>query len=185
MFLWSAPWMNGSVNKREASDLKCHRAHYYVIVIIWCYLLTMMLHIEAEWCTHTSKTNHHWFRSWLLSWSITSHYLNQYWIIVDLNLGNKLQRNLKWNSFIFIQVNAFKNIVCKMAPAILSWIQCVNYTYKKTSHLSYIHYQAYWCLGGNMSQGISWNVINLSALLQLHLHSPLNTWLQYITQRQL
>ena len=32
-FLWSAPWINGSVNNREAGDLKRHRAHYDVIVM--------------------------------------------------------------------------------------------------------------------------------------------------------
>ena len=33
-FLWFAPWINGSVNNREAGDLRCHRAHYDVIVLI-------------------------------------------------------------------------------------------------------------------------------------------------------
>ena len=34
-------------------------------------------------------------------------------------LGNKLQWNFNWNSYIFIQENAFDNLVCEMA-AILS-----------------------------------------------------------------
>ena len=34
-FLWSA-WINGGVNNREAGDLRCHRAHYYVTVMyLW------------------------------------------------------------------------------------------------------------------------------------------------------
>ena len=33
-FLWSAPWINGWVNNREAGDLRHHRAHYDVIVMI-------------------------------------------------------------------------------------------------------------------------------------------------------
>ena len=32
-FIWSAPWINGSVNNREAGDLRRHRAHYDVIVM--------------------------------------------------------------------------------------------------------------------------------------------------------
>ena len=32
-FLWSAPWINGWVNNREAGDLRRHRAHYDVIVM--------------------------------------------------------------------------------------------------------------------------------------------------------
>ena len=38
------------------------------------------------------------------------HYLNQWWNIVSWNLRNKLQWNLKWNSHIFIQENAFENV---------------------------------------------------------------------------
>ena len=30
-FLWSAPWINGWVNYREARDLRRHRAHYNVL----------------------------------------------------------------------------------------------------------------------------------------------------------
>ena len=54
-----------------------------------------------------------------------SHYWNQCWNIVNLNLRNKLQWNLKRNSCIFIQENAFENVVCEMA-SILSRPQCVK-----------------------------------------------------------
>ena len=57
--------------------------------------------------------------------SAPSHYLNQCWIIVNWTLANKLQWNFNRNSFIFIQENAFQNVVWKMA-AILSQPQCVN-----------------------------------------------------------
>ena len=43
------------------------------------------------------------------------HYLNQCWNIVNSNLRNKLQWNLNRNSYIFIQENAFENVVCEMA----------------------------------------------------------------------
>ena len=33
-FLWSAPWINGSANNRGAGDLRRHRAHYGVILMI-------------------------------------------------------------------------------------------------------------------------------------------------------
>ena len=56
---------------------------------------------------------------------VPSHYLNQCWIIVNWKLMNKLQWNLKRNSYIFIQENAFENIVCEMA-AIFSRPQCVK-----------------------------------------------------------
>ena len=34
-FLWSAPWINGWINNREAGDLRRQRGHYDVIVMIW------------------------------------------------------------------------------------------------------------------------------------------------------
>ena len=74
---------------------------------------------RRQWITH------HWFRQWLVAWSAPSHYLNQYWNIVNSNLWNKLQWNLKRNSCIFIQENAFESVVCETA-AILSRPQCVN-----------------------------------------------------------
>ena len=49
----------------------------------------------------------------------SSHYLNQCWNIVNWTLRNKLQWNLKRNSYIFIQENAFENGVCEMASICL------------------------------------------------------------------
>ena len=43
-FLWSAPWINGWVNNREAGDLRCHRAHYDVIV-----MCTLVKYIDNWW----------------------------------------------------------------------------------------------------------------------------------------
>ena len=49
----------------------------------------------------------------------------QCWNNVSSTLGNKLQWNLNRNLYIFIQENAFENVVWKMA-AILSRSQCVK-----------------------------------------------------------
>ena len=48
-----------------------------------------------------------------------SHYLNQCWNVVNWTLGNKLQWNFNRNSNIFIQENAFENVVCEMASICL------------------------------------------------------------------
>ena len=53
-----------------------------------------------------------------------SHYLNQCWDIVNWTLRNELQWNFNQNSYIFIQENAFENVVWKTV-AILSRPQCV------------------------------------------------------------
>ena len=46
-------------------------------------------------------------------------YLNHCWNIVNWTLGNKLQWNFNPNSNIFIQKNAFENVVCEMASICL------------------------------------------------------------------
>ena len=51
--------------------------------------------------------------------SAPSHYLNHCWNIVNRTLRNKLQWNFNQNLYIFIQENAFDNVVCKIG-AILS-----------------------------------------------------------------
>ena len=48
-----------------------------------------------------------------------SHYLNHCWNIVNWTLGNKFQWNFNRNSNIFIQENAFENVVCEMASICL------------------------------------------------------------------
>ena len=45
-FLWSVPWINGWVNNCETGDLRRHRAHYDVIVMILLYCPWM------SWCGH-------------------------------------------------------------------------------------------------------------------------------------
>ena len=67
-----------------------------------------------------SKLDHHWFRQWIVAWPVPSHYLNQYWNIVNWTLRNKFQWYINWNSNVFIQEN-----VSKMAN-ILSRPQCVK-----------------------------------------------------------
>ena len=53
------------------------------------------------------------FVCWISTVSAPSHYVNQYWNIVDWTPRNKLQWNFDKNLYIFIQENAFENVVCK------------------------------------------------------------------------
>ena len=59
------------------------------------------------------QNNHHWLKLWLVTWSTPSHYLNRCWNIVNLTLGNKIQWNLNRYLYVFIQENAFENVVWK------------------------------------------------------------------------
>ena len=68
----------------------------------------------------------HWFRQWLVACSAPSHYLNQYWLVVNLTLGNQSQWNSSPNTKLFIYEKAFEHVVCDM-EAVLSmgrWVTC-------------------------------------------------------------
>ena len=71
-----------------------------------------------------------------------SHYLNQCWFIANQILRNNIQWNFNRKLNIFIQENAFQNVVCKMVT-ILSWPQCVNW--KSSSYEIIIHGE--WAIG--------------------------------------
>ena len=66
--------------------------------------------------------------AWLVTYSAPSHFLNQWWVIANWNLANKLQWNFKQNTKLFIHENAPEKIFCEMV-AILSrgrWVKAVH-----------------------------------------------------------
>ena len=87
--------------------------------------LTSLTHLPLVPYICVSESGQHWFRRWLLAYSAPSHYLNQCWVIVNWVFRIYLQWSFNKNSYIFIQENAFENLVWKMA-AILSRPQRVN-----------------------------------------------------------
>ena len=54
-FLWSAPWINGWVDNREAGDLRRHRAHYDAIVMNLCICYTSIEYISLMFPKMVSK----------------------------------------------------------------------------------------------------------------------------------
>ena len=58
-FLWSAPPKSGWSNNRDAGDLKRHRTHYDVIVMIMEKSKGHILHISQLWCVF-------WFIAWFM-----------------------------------------------------------------------------------------------------------------------
>ena len=44
--VWSAPWINGWVNNREAGDLRRHRSHYGVIVMLLMYYISLFTFVS-------------------------------------------------------------------------------------------------------------------------------------------
>ena len=65
-------------------------------------------------------------------------YLNRWWDIVNCTLRNKFQWNFNRNPYIFIQENAFENVVCEMA-AILSRPQCAGPIYLQDPKCGHYH----------------------------------------------
>ena len=102
-------------------------------------------HWQRQWYLNDTKTTlekmltFQWDPQWQVSeWNLniwfnllrlSNTYMLECWNIVNLTLRNKLQWNVNWNSYIFIQENAFENVVCKMA-AILSQPQCVKHLFR-------------------------------------------------------
>ena len=85
-----------------------------------------VVHVTGPLLTHWGRVTHICVSDLTIIGS--SHYLNQYWNIVNLTRRNKLQWNVNWNSYFFIQENACENVVCEKA-AILSRPQRVNWKY--------------------------------------------------------
>ena len=72
-----------------------------------------------------SELSHHWFRLWLGTFSVPSHYKNQRWCIVSRVPWNKLQWNANQNTKIFVKDIHLKISACS-AVAILCRSQCDN-----------------------------------------------------------
>ena len=56
-----------------------------------------------------------WFISWLVAWSATSHYPNQWWNIVGWNQWHKFQWLLSKNTTILFKKMHLKNVASKMS----------------------------------------------------------------------
>ena len=95
--LWNLQWVS---RKPLICSLQCH---------FW----TGISKCIGELCHRCS------FRQWLVTYSVTSHYLNQCWFDVNLTLQNKLQWNLNKNVVVYIQGNT-------TPTAMLSTICCVD-----------------------------------------------------------
>ena len=80
----------------------------------WRYCNELVSCPVALWGRVDAAVNYHWFRQWLVAWATPSHYLNQYWNVVNWTLRNKFQRNLNRHSYTFMLENAFGNGVCDL-----------------------------------------------------------------------
>ena len=111
--------------------LYLNRAQIYRYKFAWrirmwdaCWLQSREIHqYHGWWCPGSGKSqviSSYWQSGINRPWRI-----NRDAECVNWNLGNKLQWNLKGKSYIFIQENAFENVVGEIV-AFLSWPQCVD-----------------------------------------------------------
>ena len=108
---------------------------HFVYSPIWkipCVLLKMSHHKSRQICQKKTQKRKVLLigaeiRIYASPNSVPNHYLNQYWSIVNWTHRNKFQRNFNQKSYILIQENAFRNVVCNMAT-MLSRPHCVKWT---------------------------------------------------------
>ena len=75
-FPWSASWINGWVNNREAGDLRRHRAHYDVIVMFPLHFSMVTLpwgQWNKPYCNHISKIMFREIYIKQTQWLISNH----------------------------------------------------------------------------------------------------------------
>ena len=104
-----------------------------------------------------------------------SHYLNQCWNFVNWALGNKFQWNVNRYSYIFIQENAFENVISKMV-AILSRPQCVN-SYQNQAPIPVYILQVISPLYAHQLHG--WHIHNTNSIKYLLWQKPITLKLQH------
>ena len=112
----------------EPRHSSCSSYNCLVYITLWIcnrnsWLIALKTIIWLLALTHWGRVTHIYFSK--IAWSVPSHYLNECWNIVKWALRNKLHSNCYWNSNVFIQENAFENVIWEMS-AILSQPQCVN-----------------------------------------------------------
>ena len=107
-----------------------------------------------------SESGKHWFRQWLVAYSVPNHYPNKCWIIVNWTVSNQLRWNFNQNPNLFFHENASETIVCKMV-AILArerWAKIpLDWELLNTLHVT--HHVHIWhvylrLIIGNMVEGL-------------------------------
>ena len=76
-FDWLIDWLINHVYQWPASQLSINQNSYICIINSEWSHLPLVTHI----CL--SELGHHWFRWWLVTCSVPSHYLNQCWFLVN------------------------------------------------------------------------------------------------------
>ena len=110
-----------------------------VLTRTWIWIWRTIFCLRQRWKTDTASdlkpvSERSWLRQFLSTFEDRDRkrapglYLNQWWNIVTyLNHRNKIQWNRKRISYIFIQENAFENVVCEIAVILLMCFEGCDY----------------------------------------------------------
>ena len=89
--LMQGAYMSFNINKKWMKYWSFNNSSHHEEQYSDLTTLTYLPLVSHIW---VSESDQHWFRKWLVAYSVPSHYLNQSWVIVNWTLSNKLQRNL-------------------------------------------------------------------------------------------
>ena len=114
MFSLICAWINAWVNIGEAGDLRRHRAHYDVTVMMipystWWYLILWSTGTELILLPHmcVKESGQHWFRR--VVYFAPSRCLNQCWVIVNRTIRANFSESLiKIKNFWFTKISSAK-----------------------------------------------------------------------------
>ena len=79
-------------------------------------IMVQLTHLPQVPHICVNELGQHWFRWWFVAFSAPSHYLNQYWVIFNWALRNKLQWNFNQNAKLFIHGNTYEISSAKWQP---------------------------------------------------------------------
>ena len=82
-------------------------------LLLFCFVFSQFAYGWFYPCRYVNKPGHHWFRLWLVTWLVPSHYWNKWWFPVNLTIWklenqNTVKLNSKYNNF--HSRNAFENV---------------------------------------------------------------------------
>ena len=125
-FLWSGPEKNGWVNNRDAADLRRHRSHYNVTVMV--YMKTGCSTSESDWMCPIDAI-YIWVNTdpskGLLPDRAPNHHVSQCWLLLSDVLWHWPDNNFPARAQAGILYNEFKIVFLKVLPHLPGDNECV------------------------------------------------------------
>ena len=100
---------DGTINTLRPRQNCCHFVDDISDTFSWLKMYEFCLRFHLSLFLRFKLTIfHHWFRYWLGSWSVPSHYLNQWWLVF-------------WHIYVSLCLNELKIWCIKMIRVLIHW----------------------------------------------------------------